>query len=43
MAESEPRGIDSITFQEVSRACEALLTAPAGPKPVGLKPTAANN
>jgi ADP-heptose:LPS heptosyltransferase len=43
MAESEPRGIDSITFEEVSRACEALLTGPAVPKPAGLKPTAANN
>jgi ADP-heptose:LPS heptosyltransferase len=43
MAESEPRSIDSITFEEVSSACEALLTGPAGPKPAGLKPTAANN
>ena len=43
MAESEPRSIDSITFEEVSRACEALLTGPAGPKPAGLKPTTANN
>jgi heptosyltransferase III len=43
MAESEPRGVDSITFDEVSRACEELLTTPAAPKPVGLKPTAANN
>ena len=43
MAESEPRGIDSITFEEVRRACEELLTAPAAPKPAGLKPTAANN
>lgn len=43
MAESEPRSIDSITFEEVSRACEELLSAPAAPKRVSLKPTAANN
>jgi ADP-heptose:LPS heptosyltransferase len=43
MAESELRGIDSVTFEEVSRACQALLTSPAGPKSAGLKPTAANN
>lgn len=43
IAESEPRSIDSITFEEVSRACEELLTPPAPPKAAGLKPTAANN
>jgi heptosyltransferase-3 len=41
--ESELRSIDSITFEEVRGACEVLLTAPAGPKPVGLKPIAAKN
>ena len=41
-AESESRSIDSITCEEVTRACEVLLTAPPGQKPLGLKPTTAN-